>query len=159
MERFDSHEETLEDNMSNDELPGLVIRSHHPDSRKEIILKVPVVNGGIHSATKVALDATASGAVDYANDRDYFKFLAGRGESYVIETGGANDTRLALYNLNGKSRIATDANSGYKRLSRIVWTASRSGYYFVRVGMRKGAVGAYTLNIHEMERAVTLQDF
>lgn len=30
-----------------EELPPLVMRSHHPDSTKEVILKVPVVNGGM----------------------------------------------------------------------------------------------------------------
>ncbi|MFP4395893.1 MAG: pre-peptidase C-terminal domain-containing protein, partial [Anaerolineales bacterium] len=70
-------------------------------------------------------------------DKDWISFDAVAGRTYTITTsrlGGAVDTVLQLYDTDGKTLI--DENDDYlaaSDASQIVWTAARSGKYYVRI--------------------------
>ena len=70
-------------------------------------------------------------------DKDWISFDAVAGRTYTITTsrlGGAVDTVLQLYDTDGKTLI--DENDDYlaaNDASQIVWTAARSGKYYVRI--------------------------
>ncbi len=72
-----------------------------------------------------------------ALDKDYVKFDAVAGESYVIETsdlGDESDTYMYLYNTDGTTLITYNDDGGDEYLaSKIVWTCSVSGTYYVGV--------------------------
>lgn len=72
-----------------------------------------------------------------AGDVDWMKFSATVALRYTIETlnlrNGA-DTVLELYSTNGTTRLAVnDDRSGASYASRLVWTAPRTGTYYIRV--------------------------
>jgi len=72
----------------------------------------------------------------YAGDNDWAKFSTASGSSYVIETanlGTGCDTYLYLYDTDGATEITHDDDAGTGLASRIAWTASITGTYYVRV--------------------------
>lgn len=71
-----------------------------------------------------------------ANDQDWAIFPATGGLAYTIETlnlGNRSDTYLYLYGSNGTTLIASNDDGGGGLASRITWTASASGNYYLRV--------------------------
>jgi len=82
--------------------------------------------------------------IHYAGDNDWVKFEASAGGEYVIETfnlGSYCDTYMYLCDTDGSSEIAHDDDAGAGFGSRIAWTATSDGVYFVRV--RHYSTGAY----------------
>jgi len=87
-----------------------------------------------------------------ANDQDWVYFDAVNGVEYTITTshlGSRTDTVLELYNGSGTLLASNDDYSGLA--SRIVWTATANGRFFVKVRQYSGSVyGAntdYRLNL------------
>ncbi|MBI4318450.1 MAG: pre-peptidase C-terminal domain-containing protein [Chloroflexi bacterium] len=71
-----------------------------------------------------------------AGDNDWVKFTAAAGTSYVVETsnlGSASDTYMYLYGTVGTTVITYDDDSGPGLGSRIAWTATSPGTYYVRI--------------------------
>jgi hypothetical protein len=80
-------------------------------------------------------------------DTDLFVFTASAGQPFVVETLNllsANDTNLEILASNGSTVLASnnDRAAGDKS-SRIAWTASSAGTYYVR---SKRASGGYTIH-------------
>lgn len=93
-------------------------------------------------------------ATNAINDPDWFKFTAVSGDIYTIDTttllNGA-DTVLTLYGTDGSTVLSSNDNrSGGTFESRITWTATASGTFFVKVTPTSGnssAYGGYSIKI------------
>ena len=69
-------------------------------------------------------------------DVDWVKFDATTGTTYTIQTlglSGDNDTVLRLYDASGEEITSDDDDPNYPPASRIDWTATSGGTYFVEV--------------------------
>ena len=69
-------------------------------------------------------------------DVDWIKFSAENGYKYTIETfdlEGECDTVIALYRDCNSSRISQDDDGGVGRASKIVWSCTSSGTYYVKM--------------------------
>jgi len=78
-------------------------------------------------------------------DVDWVSFWGVTGRQYVVftsELGVGNDTQLELFR-PGMIIIATDDNGGGGLASRIAFTATRTGIYYVKIS-RHGALGTGT---------------
>lgn len=70
-----------------------------------------------------------------AGDEDWSKFSATAGVTYTLETltvGSAGDTELCLFTADGAT-VQCDDDQGAGKGSRLRWTASTTGDYFLRV--------------------------
>ena len=99
----------------------------------------------LSSATRVALPSETAGAVDSADDADWFRFeVSARGE-VTVETSGGLDAVGTLYDLGGNV-LAGDDDSGGGLNFRIQRTLG-VGTYFVRVASFGSDTGSYTLRL------------
>lgn len=105
----------------------------------------------------VAVDgAPAGGTLATKKDKDFFRFKALEGVSYLLYTSPAapasseTDTILRLYNGNLTS-IASNDDSSLGSSSLIEWTAPKSGTYHLRVTGYTGDVGPYRLWVSTTE--------
>ncbi len=107
--------------------------------------------GNAASATSVAMNSTAVGAIETAHDGDWFRFAAVAGKEYVFTTldGGLGDSFLRLIDTNGTTQLRDDDDNGPGNMSQIVWTAPASDTYYLEVSGYGGAVGGYSLEIAE----------
>ena len=88
------------------------------------------------------------GALDYGGDVDVFKFSADAGQLYEIDVAldSLHDSVLRLLDSEGFQLAYNDDASGSKG-SRIYWTATDAGPFYVEVsGFAKGA-GSYTMTV------------
>ncbi len=94
--------------------------------------------GSTATSATLALDgAPISGNLDQTGDRDWYRVTLQAGESYEFVTsspdaGGATDTTLTLRDGSGGVLAFNDDFSGVS--SRIRFTATTSGTYFIDVG-------------------------
>ena len=84
-----------------------------------------------------------------AGDRDWVKFNAISGTTYVLETGDlgpASDTEITLYGMDDVTELARNDDWTAGLLSsRVVWLAPASGIYPAMVRhVKEGAAGANT---------------
>ena len=84
-----------------------------------------------------------------SSDVDWFRVSLAQDRWYVFETFNVSpilETRLALYDTNGTTKLAEDyANNGTgNSLARIAWQAPASGDYYLRVSSYSGA-GPYSI--------------
>jgi hypothetical protein len=107
-------------------------------------------DGGLAQARGIS---SAMGAVTHnfcpAGDRDWVKFNAISGTTYVLETsnlGPASDTEITLYGTDGVTELARNDDWTAGLLSsRIVWQAPANGIYPAMVRhVKEGAAGANT---------------
>ena len=96
--------------------------------------------------------STHSGSTTGTCDGKIYRFLLVNDATYTFKTGcddGATadfDTYLYLYNSDGTVVASNDDYSSCgSGLSRIVYSPSTSGYYYLRVTGYSGATGSYTL--------------
>jgi hypothetical protein len=88
-----------------------------------------------------------------SEDTDVFRFDAVSEVAYAIETSGLlsqADTYLELLDTNGSTVLASNGDTGTGNpASRINWTATGTGVYYVRVTNESnhGNYGAYRLEI------------
>ncbi len=102
------------------------------------------------NATSVSANSSTSGDIEIENDIDYFNFSATSGHTYTIETtlGTLDDSDITLYDTNGLSVIDSDDDSGSGAASKLVWTCTDTGTYYIMVeGHFYASIGTYTLNI------------
>lgn len=103
------------------------------------------------TATLVPTTGTkTSGSISPAGDEDWFKFNATSGTPYVIETselGSSMDTVICLYETNGITQIPPCNDDAVGLASRINWTATASGTFFVRVRHFNASTGTGTYKI------------
>ncbi|MGE0596328.1 MAG: PPC domain-containing protein [Hyphomonadaceae bacterium] len=93
---------------------------------------------------------SVSGALDYPNDRDWYRLTLGENEGVRIRLNKADDTLdplLRVYDAQGVE-IAVDDDGGGDLNSYLEFVSPRAGDYFVEAqGFVPDAVGAYTLSI------------
>ncbi len=86
-----------------------------------------------------------------ADDQDWVKFTATAGQLYTIETyelGADGDTKICLFNTDGTTQVACDDDSGGGLASRLRWTASSAGTYYLRVKHTVNSVSGPTTSYH-----------
>ena len=107
-------------------------------------------------ATPLSINDSIAGEIGNGTDVDWFGFEAVAGTTYTIATSldTLNDSFLTLYDPSGVMVIAEDDDGGGGLASRIVWTASESGTYFVEVSGFFESIGFYELSL----RARTVPD-
>jgi len=115
-----------------------------------------------HEAKRIVVnDAPQRHNFHIAGDEDWVKFWAWAGNVYTIRTFDLDygcDTVLGLYDTEGNMLEEDDDGGDEPRASKIVWTASESKTYYVRVSQRNPAVGSnlgYSLQITD---SVVCQD-
>ena len=98
----------------------------------------------LHDATPLIFGPANIGAIDPADDVDYFEFFARAGDSFVfaVELDGHPDTVLTLYQARGIKLDASDNDP-----AMISWTAPAAGEYFLEVSSfdRSNQTGGYAL--------------
>jgi hypothetical protein len=88
-----------------------------------------------------------NGTISYGSEQDIFPITLRAGESYIFDvTGiGLSDPTLSLHNANG-NRLAFDDDGGPGLNSRIEFTASTGGTYYLNVGSYGTGTGTYRLS-------------
>ena len=106
----------------------------------------------------VAVGGSATGEIDYADDRDWFAVDLEAGESYQIDMRGSTSGDGTLY---GPKLIgihdaegdlihgtwARDGGVGVYPNSRVTFTAEEAGTYYVEAAGNKNQTGTYTLSV------------
>ncbi|HXA38101.1 MAG TPA: NF038122 family metalloprotease [Phenylobacterium sp.] len=109
-----------------------------------------------HPFGHIAVGGTAAGALQIAGDRDWFTVQFQAGVTYTIsETGQAGgggtlgDPYLRLHDASGALVASNDdITLGSNPDSRIVFTATTSGTYYVEAGaFTDGYAGSYTVGV------------
>ena len=107
----------------------------------------------------VAVGGTATGTIETAHDQDWFAVELEAGRTYQFDLGGSpsgggtlRDTFLrAIYDSEG--RYQSDSyNDDFEggRDSRVTFTASQSGTYYVRASGDRDETGSYTLRVSDV---------
>ena len=111
------------------------------------------------TAGTVAVGGSATGDIETAHDQDWFAVELVAGRTYQFDLGGSpseggtlRDTYLrAIYDSEG--RYQSDSYSddfGGSRDSRVTFTASQSGRYYVRASGDRDETGSYTLRVSDV---------
>ena len=93
-------------------------------------------NNAATAAASLRSAALSPDRLKPAADQDWFKFQAVAGKKYVISTtlAGLTDSVLTLYAGNGTTQLAyNDDIASNNPASRIQWTATASGTYFIKI--------------------------
>lgn len=103
------------------------------------------------AAASIAVNSTLAGSIETGGDQDWFKFQAVAGKRYTISTTltGLTDSVLTLYDRNGTTQLAyNDDIASNNAASRIQWTASTSGTYFIKTtAFDTHQTGGYRLSV------------
>ena len=92
----------------------------------------------------------AAGNIEDVRDSDWFGFEAEEGVTYTLEValGALADSLMGMYDLVAEDFPALNDDFGDSLASRIVWTAPRTGTFFVDVeNPDLVSLGTYTLTI------------
>jgi hypothetical protein len=99
----------------------------------------------------IATDGTLyPGNIKMAGDVNCFSFTATAGNTYVIETSEFSaecDTIIHLYQSDGTIEIDGNDNSGTSLASKIEWTASSSGIYYIMAELLDSTSGSISYKI------------
>ena len=81
----------------------------------------------------ILLKASGFGFIEPSYDSDYFRFSAQASNTYMIEVAldGHPETVVTLYQAKGLQVEQNDDAEGMEEGSRIIWTASSTGVYFI----------------------------
>ncbi len=106
--------------------------------------------GGVASST--------SGRIGENGDADWFSFTATAGKTYVftVALGTLADSSLYLYGTNGTTQLAMNDDYGTSCASRITWTATADGVYYLKVVGYGTETGTYTLGVSRQNAAPVL---
>ena len=111
----------------------------------------------------VEIGGTATGAIEYAEDRDWFAVELGAGKTYTVDLRGSDTRDGTLYapylrgihdangNLISGTAIdngGTTVHGGDGRNSRLTFTAAEGGTYYIAAGAKFG-VGTYEIEVWE----------
>lgn len=95
------------------------------------------IAGGIATTSSIAAGGTASGMVYTETDQDWFSITLTADTSYVFtlagsgSSGALNDPYLSLYDASGNLLRWNDDASGSELNSRLTFTATSTGTYFL----------------------------
>ena len=113
----------------------------------------------VQTTGAVAVGGSATGSIETAYDQDWFAVELEAGRTYQFDLGGSpsgggtlRDTFLrAIYDSEG--RYQSDSyNDDFEggRDSRVTFTASQSGTYYVRASGDRDETGSYTLRVTDV---------
>ena len=110
---------------------------------------------GTDTTGTVAVDGSVTGAIDYPGDRDWFAVTLVAGTTYRIDLEGSqsgvgtlgNPYLRGIYDSNGNQIPGTTNDNGGAGLnSRVTFTATDAGTYYVSAGAAGGGTGTYRLS-------------
>jgi hypothetical protein len=101
------------------------------------------------SAKSITTDGVAQNHNLTYRDTDCVKFIADSGTTYTMQTTGTLDTYMYLYDRDGLTLITFNDDIGGGNLnSRIIWTCTASGTYYVKVrGFSLAQLGNYSVSV------------
>ena len=113
----------------------------------------------VQTTGAVAVGGSATGSIETAYDQDWFAVELEVGRTYQFDLGGSpsgggtlRDTFLrAIYDSEGRYQSGSyndDFEGG--RDSRVTFTASQSGTYYVRASGDRDETGSYTLRVTDV---------
>lgn len=99
------------------------------------------------SAVMLPLNKPARASLSASGEKDLFAFQAVAKTRYMLKTklDTLEDSLLRLLGTDGATELASDDDGGGDLASRIVWTAPKSGKYFLEVSSADDGAGAYRL--------------
>ena len=110
----------------------------------------------IETTGRISVDGRVDGDINYRSDRDWFAVTLESGIEYQIDIlgwptrdGSLLDPYLAgIYDSSGTvvANTAND-NGGYERNSRLIYSATNSGTYFLGAGAQGNSKGTYILQV------------
>lgn len=106
--------------------------------------------GSAAVATSVgSVASSTSGRIGENGDADWFSFTATAGKTYVftVALGTLADSSLYLYGTNGTTQLAMNDDYGTSCASRITWTATAGGIYYLKVVGYGTETGTYALGV------------
>ena len=108
-------------------------------------------NDGSGTADAVAVGDDYAGSIDLSGlDTDYAAFVVTAGDSIqaaTVDVSGLGDTQLTLYDTDGVTQLAFDDDSGPVLLSKLTYTFTATGTYYLKVGSYATNVGAYSMEL------------
>ncbi|MGN6155000.1 MAG: M10 family metallopeptidase C-terminal domain-containing protein, partial [Sphingomicrobium sp.] len=110
------------------------------------------VPGNLATTGTIAVGGTLNGSLEIAGDHDWYAVTLTAGQQVVLSLGGSGgspvtDPFLYLHDSSG-NLITSDDDGGPGHDSRIVYTAPRSGTYYIDVGAWNDQyTGTYTLSV------------
>jgi hypothetical protein len=115
------------------------------------------------TSASVSVGTQTSSAIDTLGDHDWFKVTLNAGQTVTITAtgGGGLDTYLNIYDPAGTTILASndDIVDGVNQDSRITFTASSAGTYFIDVGSYNGqTTGTYDLFVEPSPQPVFTYD-
>ena len=120
-------------------------------------------SANVQTTGAVAVGGSATGTIETAHDQDWFAVDLVAGRTYQFDLGGSpsgggtlSDTFLrAIYDSEGRYQSSSyndDFEGG--RDSRVTFTASQSGTYYVRASGDRDETGSYTLRVSDVTPGV-----
>ena len=118
---------------------------------------------GTETTGTVEVGGSATGEIEYYDDRDWFAVELDAGRTYQIDlegydtgNGTLRDPHLrGIYDADGNfiARTMND-NGGVARNSRVEFTAEDAGVYYVAAGAKGSREGTYTLSVVDITNGV-----
>ena len=119
------------------------------------------VGDDISTASTVSLGTSVTGAIDFAQDTDWYGITLEAGTQYTIALQGAEtsagaltDPSLSLLDSSGAS-IISDDDGGVGLNSSLNYTPSTSGVYYIYTHGYADGIGSYSLSVLTAVTAVT----
>ena len=135
-------------------------KPHYEGTYKLTVMKLSVADpqtAGTDTSGSVTVGGLVTGALDYPGDRDWFAVTLEDGTTYRIDLKGASDGGLPDPYLHGIHDAegdlipgTTNDDGGYGLNSRLTFTPSADGTYYVSAGAFGGYTGTYTLSVEEL---------
>lgn len=97
-------------------------------------------------ATRVGLNSTTTGSIEYADDTDYFQVTVTQAGTLTVETSGTTDTYGYLRNAANRV-LAEDNDGGVGRNFQIIQRVTAGTYYVEVEGFDEDDIGPYTLRV------------
>ena len=109
------------------------------------------IPGNTTTDATLAVGGSASSAIDFIGDRDWFAVTLSAGERYVFGLEGSGDSALGdpflqLFSAIGV-QLASDDDSGSGRAARLAYVPESSGTFYISAEGAAATVGAYTLSL------------
>jgi serralysin len=111
------------------------------------------VAGSTGTSSTLSIDAAVRGYVNVTGDQDWYRvdLVAGHQYTFALNgfgVGAIQDPYLRLFNASG-AQIAFDDDSGPLAGSKITFTASATGTYYVSAGGYGSGIGQYMLTMND----------
>ena len=118
-----------------------------------VITETTDAGSGTSTTYTMSVGDTFVGSIASSGDRDGVRIYLEAGQTYTIDlrgqpsaVGTLSDPYLRLYDASG-NQIAQDDDSGTGYESRITFTATASGYYYVEAGAYGTTTGTYQMSV------------